>query len=90
LRLVRGQPVLVQQLQHVVDDRVLGFGEEIRSGKAVSGIRAHRGDLPHIGDGRFFEGHAVAFRTLVAHGVTLSTSKVRAAARSLLVARKFP
>jgi hypothetical protein len=26
---MRGQPVLVQQLQNVVDDRVLGFSEEV-------------------------------------------------------------
>ena len=32
--------MLVQQLQDVIDDLVLGFGEEHDSGKAVSGIRA--------------------------------------------------
>ena len=26
------------------------------------------GHLPHVGDGRFFEGHAVALGALVAHG----------------------
>jgi len=36
----------------------------------------NRGDLPHIGDGGFFEGHAVACGAWVAHFVTLSASKV--------------
>ena len=110
--------MLVQQLQYVVDDRVLRLGEEVRlrEGRfrnAGSGILAaelsddvvkvllrvealpfedlHDSSyLPHVGDGGFFEGHAVACGALVAHGVTLSTSNVAAAARSLFVARKFP
>ena len=96
LRLVRGQPVLVQQRENVVDDLVLGLGEEVRlrEGRlrnAGTGILAaklgddvvevllraealplqefdNRGDLPHVGDRRFFDGHAVAFGTVVAHG----------------------
>ena len=38
------------------------------------------GDLPHAGDGRFFEGHGVAFVVLVAHCVALSRRRLRAAA----------
>jgi hypothetical protein len=34
------------------------------------------GNLPHVGDRGFFEGHAVAFGAVVTHGVPLSTSKV--------------
>ena len=40
--LVRSQPVLVQQLQHVVDDRVLSLGEE-------RGLR--KGRLGNVGTG---------------------------------------
>jgi len=28
-----------------------------------------RGELPHVGDGRFFEGHGVTFGVVVAHGL---------------------
>ena len=97
---MRGQPVLVQQRENVVDDRVLGLGEEVRfrEGRlrhAGTGILAaklgddvvevlfraeafsfqhfhNRGNLPYVGDSRFFEGHGFAFGTLVAHR-TVST-----------------
>ena len=87
--------MLVQQFQLVVDDRVLGFGEQVRLRKGrlrnagtrvflatlvddgvqvLLGAEAHlfqqfdnRRNLSHVGDGRLFDGHAVAFGALVAH-----------------------
>ena len=95
LRLMRGQAVLVEQFQDVVNDRVLGLGEQLRlrEGRlrdSRTGILAaelsddvvavllradallfqqsgNRGNLPPVGDRRFFEGHAVAFGALLAH-----------------------
>jgi hypothetical protein len=40
----------------------------------------NRGDLPHVGDRGFFEGHGVAFRAVVTHGMISAgscTSRLR-------------
>jgi hypothetical protein len=96
--------VLVEQFENVVDDLVLGLGEQVRLREgglrnAGAGIFvAELGDdvvevllgtqalpfeyfrngrdLSHVGDGGFLDRHGVACGTVVAHGVTLSTSKV--------------
>ena len=115
---MRREPVLVQQLQNIVNDLVFGLGGEVWLRKGgLRDVRARvfssklgddvvevllgaealafehfhdRGDLPHIGDGGFFEGHTVAFGAVVAHGVAVSTSMVDCCCASLLAARKFP
>src|SRR5437016_10473770 len=94
---MRSQPVLIEQRKNVVDDRVLGFGHQVRLRErslrnAGLGIlpaelsddvvevllRAealalqyfhNRGDLPHVGDSGFLDGHALAFWAVIAHGM---------------------
>jgi hypothetical protein len=92
---VRGQPVLSEQCEDVIDDRILrlrqqigfregclrNFGMGILATKLGDDVlevllRAeplsfedfHDGrDLPHVGDGRFFDGHRVTLETIVTH-----------------------
>jgi hypothetical protein len=100
---MRSQPVLVEQRENIVDDLVLGLGEEVRlresrlrdSGMGIPAaelgddvvevlLRAeafpfehfhNRGNLLHVGDGRFLDGHGFACGAWIAHFVTLSASK---------------
>jgi len=45
------------------------FPEANKPEKPDGPDRATRGDLPHVGDRRFFNAHAVSFGALVAHGM---------------------
>ena len=72
--------MLVEQFEHIVDDDV----QVLLGAEALLFQQLHNGgDLPHVRDRRFFEGHAVAFGSVVTHFVGFHSRANRCASAIL-------